>query len=71
MSSVFANASSIKKEDYMCFKRKAIASKCDIVRKDVYNYCINHGFTVSEATDIANASLSECKKVSTNINAGN
>jgi len=61
--SVFAKTDIIEKTDYLDLKKET-ASKCDVVRKDVYNYCVTHGFNSSEATNIANAALSECKKVS-------
>lgn len=41
-----------------------VRSKCEIVSSNVYNYCINHGFSENQAKVIAKASLKECNRIS-------
>lgn len=39
-------------------------TKCEIVRDNLHDWCLNHGFDEATATSISNAAFKECKKVS-------
>lgn len=68
--SIFANAikqEEIKEHDWNLTENSETAlyrTKCQIVRDNIYQYCIDHGYSQTQATSIANAAEAECKKVS-------
>ena len=41
-----------------------VRTKCRIVGDDVYRFCIDRGYSVIQASSIANAAEAECKRVS-------
>lgn len=42
-------------------------TRCEIIRDNIYNDCINHGFDQTTATAIANAAKKECDKIDKSI----
>jgi acetyl-CoA carboxylase beta subunit len=41
-----------------------VRTKCQIVGDNIYKYCVDHGYSVIQASSIANAAEAECKRVS-------
>jgi hypothetical protein len=39
-------------------------TKCEIVKDNVYTFCVNRGFDKEQAINISNAAFKECNRVS-------
>jgi hypothetical protein len=63
--SIFANIVKLDETTVEESEIVVLRTKCEIVRDDVYTYCVNHGMSTTQATAISAAALTECKKVST------
>lgn len=62
--SIFANTENLDETLINESETVVLRTKCQIVGSNVYTWCIDHGYSIIQASSIANAAETECKRVS-------